>query len=89
MNTDEWYEDVKIADITLNIQLDTCTKCNVIDVESSKITRQPNADPSLPSKANLIQQKELMKRYDEVFSVLGCLPCGKYHWPSRNKSKKS
>jgi hypothetical protein len=33
INKNEWYEDVKIAEKTVNVQLDTGARCNVISIK--------------------------------------------------------
>ena len=38
LTTNEWYEDVKIADKMINVQLDTGAKCNVISIKDPRTT---------------------------------------------------
>ena len=33
INKNEWYEDVKITEKTVNVQLDTGARCNVISIK--------------------------------------------------------
>ena len=69
MTTNEWYEDVKIADKTLNIQLDTGAKCNVISVKDLQ---------RLGIKANIKMSEAQLKSYSgHTITTKGVtiLPC--------------
>ncbi|CAB4013836.1 retrotransposon-like family member retr-1, partial [Paramuricea clavata] len=60
------------------LSANTCKDMGLVErvhaVETSKSQDHHNADPFSPPKFNPIQQHELLKGYDELFTGLGCLP---------------
>ena len=69
MTTNEWYEDVKIADKTINVQLDTGAKCNVISIKDLQ---------RLGIKANITKSEAQLKSYSgHTITTKGVttLPC--------------
>ena len=69
MTTNEWYEDVKIADKTINVQLDTGAKCNVISIKDLQ---------RLGIKANIRKSEAQLKSYSgHTITTKGVttLPC--------------
>ena len=56
----------------------TCKKMGLVQkvfaVETSKSNCNNETDPSVPPKVNTAQVDELLKRYDKLFTGLGCLP---------------
>ena len=67
MTTNEWYEDVKIADKTINVQLDTGAKCNVISIKDLQ---------RLGIKANIRKSEAQLKSYSTNH-------CTKHHYVCR------
>ena len=69
MTINEWYEDVKIAEKTISVQLDTSAKCNVISIKALQC---------LGIKANIKNSEAELKSYSghtNTTKGVTTLPC--------------